>query len=111
MTQGATVFAVKCFEGPSLCVPDNGVEDDEELSCCRNDGEQLWLSGGGQLFAEGLEDRIVSRGDRGAHKKHGAHACPAADEAFTGPLAGLPRPRRQADERGDLAPVKRSQFG
>ena len=97
--------------GPRFFVPDDCVEDDEQLARRGDDRDELWLSGGDEFVAKRLEGWIVSRGDHGSHEKRGAHAgSAAADEAFAAPLTGLSRPGREADEGGDLAPIERSEL-
>src|SRR5690606_16337882 len=97
---------------PWFAVPDDGVEDSEELAGGGDDGDELWLAIGDEPVAEGLEGGVVTGGDEGAHEEGGADGCPAAaDEALAAPLAGLAGVGSEAGESGDLLWTEAAQLG
>src|SRR5690606_10577579 len=91
---------------------DDGVEDDEELSGCGDDGDELWLAVVDEPVAEGLEGGVVAGGREGAHEQGGAHlGSAAADEAPASPFARLPGEGSQTGEGSDLPGREAAQFG
>src|SRR6478609_11137109 len=88
---------------PWFVVPDDGVENGEQLAHGGNYGRLLGLAGFDQSVSEGLQRRIVTAGHQSSHEQRRAHHRPtAADEASAAPLARLARPWRKAGKRGDL---------
>src|SRR5262249_20748931 len=89
-----------CYETASI-VPFQGcaithdrVENGQQLAGDRDEGDLVGLAGCYEALIEGLEHRVVARGDHGTHEQGLTHACPtAADEALAAPLARLPRER------------------
>lgn len=97
---------------PWFLVSEDGVQDDEELSCGGDDGDELGFAGGHEAVAEGLEDGVVAGGDQGAHEQGSADdGSAAADEAPAAPFAGLAGVGRQSGQGRDLLGVERAQLG
>ncbi len=96
---------------PRLLIPEDGVEDGEELAGCGDKGDELGFSGGEELVAKGFELGVVLGRDHGADEERGADlGSSTADEALALPLAGLPGPRSKPDQGGDLAAVEGAQL-
>src|SRR5208282_3368113 len=97
---------------PWTFVSEDRIEDSEELSRNSNKGDELWFAGGDEPVAEQLEGWIVTARHHGGDEQNAADAFSAtANEALAAPLAGLAGPGRQADQRGDLAAIERTEFG
>src|SRR6516165_7312829 len=97
---------------PRFLVPDDGIEDGEELSGDGDGGDDFGFSGVDELLVEGPQGRVEAGGGHGPGKEDGAHgAAPAANEAFALPFAGLAGPGGEAGKSGDFAPVEGSEFG
>src|SRR6187551_1965227 len=96
---------------PRFVVPENGVQDCEQLSSNCDEGDDLWLSVCDQAITEGFEDRIVAACDHCGDEEGGADVfSAAADHAFALPTSGLPRVRRQAGQAGDGLAVERAKL-
>jgi hypothetical protein len=65
---------------PWCSVSDDGVEDDEELSHGRSDGDLRGLSGCAQACVEGLDNGVASDGGNGRHIEDSADSCAAAPD-------------------------------
>src|SRR5262249_8293598 len=91
------------------------VENGQQLASDRDEGDLLGLARCYEALIEGLEHRVVARGDHGTHEQGPAHARPtAADEALAAPLARLPCEGGKADKCRDLLAAegpKLGQFG
>src|SRR5947209_19176161 len=97
---------------PWAFVPDDCVEDGEELSGDCDERDLLWLAACDEPVAACFQRWIEARRDHGADEENGSHAAAAAaDEASAFPLTGLARPWRKAGERGDGAAIERAEFG
>src|SRR5208283_3466856 len=84
-------------------LPQDGVEDCEQLSGDGDERNELGFACGDEPVSERLEERVVTGRDHCAEKKGAAHAlAPAADEALAAPLARLPRPGSKPGQGGDL---------
>jgi hypothetical protein len=55
--------------GDSLCVSQDGVGDDDKLSCDGGKGEALGLSGAQEALLEGAEGRMGSGGGKRGHEE------------------------------------------
>src|SRR5262245_40661753 len=73
---------------PWFVVPDNGVEDCEQLSCGSDESDAPGFAGGQEALVEGLERGVVARCNHGADEQ-GRTGCgaAAADDALAAPLA------------------------
>src|SRR5262245_50695932 len=92
---------------PWASVPQDGVEDREQLSTGGNDRHELGFPGGDEPVAELPEFGVEACGDQGSHEQDATHARSAAtDEAFATPFSGLSGPWRKASQRGDLTTVQ-----
>src|SRR5216684_8781828 len=88
---------------PWPIVPDDSVEDDEQLSGDGDERHQFGLAGCDQAVEEGFQDRVVLFRHHRAHEDGSAHGCAsAADEAFAPPFAGLAGERRITNKGGNL---------
>src|SRR5581483_6920755 len=97
---------------PWPVVPDDGVENDQQLSSDGDQGDHLRLAGGHQSLEERPQDGVVTPSDHGAHEQRGAYGrASTADEALAAPLAGLASKGSQSGQRCDLLAVEGSQFG
>src|SRR6185503_13334034 len=75
---------------PWSLIPENGVEDGQELSGDSDKGDHFWLSRSDEALMDGFERWIVFFGDHGAQEEHRTDGRPAtAYEALTAPAAGL----------------------
>ena len=96
---------------PWALIPQDGVEDGEELSRYGDEGDELRLARGDELVPEWLEDWIVMSGDHCSQEQDVADAfATAADEALAPPLAGLAGPGSKADEGSDLTAIERAEL-
>src|SRR5215472_18375624 len=96
---------------PGRAITYDRVENDQQLAGDRDEGDLLRLARCDEALIEGLEHRVVARGDHGTHEQGPAHARPAAaDEALSTPLAGLTGEGGEADQRGDLLAVEGPKF-
>ena len=94
---------------PWAFVADDCVEDGQEFASDGDERDLLGLTACDEAIAASFERRIEARRDHGTDEEDGSHAAAAAaDEASAFPLSGLTRPRRQACERSDGAPIERA---
>ena len=97
---------------PWSIVPDDGVEDGEELSCDGDEGDHFRFAGSDEASVEGLELRITPGGGHGSHEESCPHGAAAAtDEALAAPLARLPGPGSETTQGGDLTAIEGTEFG
>ena len=97
---------------PWLAVPEDGVEDDQELAHGGGERELLGFAGGDQALVEGPEPGIVADRDQGCHVEHGAHRRPATpDRAPALHPAAVAGERRDPDERRDRSAVELAELG
>ena len=60
-------FWSSVLSGPRRRVPDDGVEDCEQLTQAGDDGDLFWSSSRDEALIDGLDQRVVSDGDEGGH--------------------------------------------
>ena len=105
-------MVVKRFAIFQDLVPDDGVEDCQELPDAGDDGDFLGLSSLDEPGVMALSSWVASGGDKCGHVHRVADVgSSAADHAVAAPCPGIAIERRDADERGELAAVERAQFG
>jgi len=100
-----------CLAGQAVChgvsSPQDGVEDGDQLPSGGNQSSELGLASRDEPVTEGFQRGVVTARHQGTHEQRRAdRRATALDEAPAAPLAGLPRPRGQADQRGDSLSVK-----
>ncbi len=96
---------------PWRSVSQDGVEDGDQLPSGGNQGDELGLTGCDEPVTEGFQRGVVTAGHHGPMNSAVRTGAAACDEAPPSPLTGLPRPRGQADQRGDLLSVEASKLG
>ena len=69
------------------------------------------LAVGFEAAAEGAEARVVPRGLQGCTVEQRADRASAADRAYAAPVPRVVDDRREADKRGDTAPVEAAELG
>ncbi len=93
-------------------VGEQPIEHVEHLAHDGDEGDELGFAGGNQAGVEGPQDGIVLRGGDGRHVEHVADDPAAAAHV---PLAlaapAVARKRRDPDERRELRPLDRPEFG
>src|SRR6267143_1285481 len=88
---------------PWPIVPDDSVEDDEQLSGDSDERHQFGFAGCDQAVEEGFQDWVVLFRHHRAHEDGSTNGCAsAADAAFAPPFAGLARERRITNKGGNL---------
>src|SRR5262250_409081 len=88
---------------PWPIVPDDCVEDGQQLSSDSDECNHFGFAGCDQAVEEGFQDWVVFFGYHCAHEQGGANGRPsAADEAFAPPFAGLARERSKPYKGGNL---------
>ena len=58
---------------PWFIIPDDGVEDGQQLAHGGNDGNDLGLAGSHETISEGFEEWVVTRRDQCCHVQPGPH--------------------------------------
>src|SRR5262249_370097 len=100
---------------PGRAITYDRVENGQQLARDRDEGDLLGLARCYEALIEGLEHRVVARGDHGTHEQGPAHARPTtAKGALAAPLARLPCEGGKADKCRDLLAAegpKLGQFG
>src|SRR3954465_4172368 len=88
---------------PFSVVPEDSIEDGEELSGDCDESDHFGLSGRPQAMVEGPQGRIAAHRGHCRHEQRGPHAASStADEALAAPLAGLTGKRCKPCQRRDL---------
>src|SRR5215475_12903444 len=91
-------------ELPLFSVSEHGVDDGEDLSSDRDEGDHFGLTSGEQMLVEALQRWVPANRRERSHVEGGAHGRPAAgDHAFALPSTGLTREGGKAGETCDLA--------
>src|SRR6267143_3349573 len=97
---------------PWPIVPDDSVEDDEQLSGDSDERHQFGFAGCDQAVEEGFQDWVVLFRHHRAHEDGSTNGCAsAADAAFAPPFAGLARERSKPDEGGNLLVAELPELG
>jgi len=87
------------------------VEQCDELSHARDEGDHFEFSIGHQSLVKVFDDGIVLGGGNGGHVEDGSDIAPAGvDGAFSGVSSGVAVEGRHADERADLPSPDAAQF-
>src|SRR6516225_10340773 len=96
---------------PGRAITYDRVENDQQLAGDRDEGDFLRFAHCDEALIEGLEHRVVPRGDHSAHEQGFAHARPpSANEALAAPLARLAGEGSEADQRRNLLVAEGSKF-
>src|SRR5258705_8965397 len=96
---------------PWRLVPDHGVEDGEEFTGDRDEGDHFRLSCREEALIEGLQDRVVLAGRESGHIDCGACGSAATgNHALALPTTGLTRERCHPDEAGDMTTREATEF-
>src|SRR3954470_9532659 len=94
---------------PFSVVPEDSIEDGEELSGDCDESALFGLSGRPQAMGEGRQGRIAAHRSHCRHEQRGPHAASStADEALAAPLAGLTGKRCKPCQRRDLTAIERA---
>src|SRR2546428_13236087 len=91
---------------------EHGVENGEQLTHARGEGELRRFAGGAEPLVEGDEDRVMAYGHDGTHVEHGPDLrAPAPDRPAAAEGAAIAVEGGDAHERRDLLAGRRARRG